>query len=124
MIDIPLSYVKYDFNLEIMAVAGQYQFKFEYASDLFEQSAVERMAKHFMTLLAEVAGNPQKSLKKISLLTLEERNLILNAWNNTYRDFPLDKPFHHLFGLTGRTLSRQNKCLHLLQSRIIKLLKL
>ncbi len=97
MIDIPLSYVKYDFNLEIMAVAGQYQFKFEYASDLFEQAAVERMAKHFMTLLAEVAGNPQKSLKKISLLTLEERNLILNAWNNTYRDFPLDKPFHRLF---------------------------
>ncbi|MGD9733184.1 MAG: amino acid adenylation domain-containing protein, partial [Desulfamplus sp.] len=97
MIDIPLSYVKYDFNLEIMAVAGQYQFKFEYASDLFEQSAVERMAKHFMTLLTEVADNPQKSLKKISLLTLEERNLILNAWNNTYRDFPLDKAFHRLF---------------------------
>ncbi len=97
MIDIPLSYVKYDFNLEIMSVDSQYQFKFEYAADLFEQATVERMAKHFMTLLAEAAANPQKSLKKISLLTPEERNLILNSWNNTYRDFPLDKPFQRLF---------------------------
>ncbi|MBF0411474.1 MAG: amino acid adenylation domain-containing protein [Desulfamplus sp.] len=97
MIDIPLSYVKYDFNLEIMSVAGEYQFKFEYAADLFEPATVARMAKHFMTLLAGVAAKPEQALKQVSLLTLEQRELILNGWNKTYRDFPLDKPFHRLF---------------------------
>ena len=97
LIDIPLSYVKYDFNLEIMEVAGQYQFKFEYATALFERETVARMADHFMTLLENVSSQPEQPLRKISLLTPDQRYKLLTLWNETARDFPLDQPFHRLF---------------------------
>ncbi|MBF0377028.1 MAG: amino acid adenylation domain-containing protein, partial [Desulfamplus sp.] len=97
MINIPLSYAKYDFNVEIMEVNGQYQFKFEYATDLFKPETVSRFANHFMTLLGEVVDKPEEPLYKISLLSSVERHQIVNVWNNTYRDFPLQHPFHRLF---------------------------
>ncbi|MBF0572698.1 MAG: AMP-binding protein, partial [Desulfamplus sp.] len=97
MVNIPLSYAKYDFNLEIMEVNGQYQFKFEYATDLFKPETVSRLANHFMTLLNSVIEKPEEPLYKISLLTPSERYQIVNVWNNTWRDFPLQHPFHRLF---------------------------
>jgi len=97
LVDIPLSYAKYDFNLEIMEVAGQYQFKFEYATDLFDPATIERMANHFMTLLSGVTAYPEKPLRQISLLTSAQRHQLLTQWNDTYRNFPLDQPFHRLF---------------------------
>ncbi|MBF0202099.1 MAG: AMP-binding protein, partial [Desulfamplus sp.] len=97
MVDIPLSYVKYDLNLEIMEVSGQYQFKFVYATDIFEPETITRMADHFMTLLTAVSREPRDTLGKISLLNENERHTLLMDWNQTERDFPLDQPFHRLF---------------------------
>ncbi|MBF0210830.1 MAG: amino acid adenylation domain-containing protein [Desulfamplus sp.] len=97
LIDIPLSYVKYDFNLEIMEVAGQYQFKFEYATDLFEPLTIARISNHFMTLINGVCAKPEEPLRKISLLTEDERYQMLTLWNQTDRDFALNIPFHRLF---------------------------
>jgi hypothetical protein len=54
--------------------------QFTYASALFERSTIERMAGHFITLLAEVAVDPHRQVSLLPMLAREERNL-LRSWS-------------------------------------------
>ena len=56
---------------------------FEYATDLFDASTVNRMLGHFETLLSQAVAAPQARLSELDLLTERERQEILVAWNDT-----------------------------------------
>ena len=70
---------------------------FEYSTDLFEKSTIERMLRHFHTLLESVILNPDQRLSELTLLPLAERDQILVTWNDTQSDYPRDKCVHELF---------------------------
>ncbi|HEX2080623.1 MAG TPA: amino acid adenylation domain-containing protein [Longimicrobium sp.] len=55
----------------------------EYATDLFDQATVERMAGHFHALLAGLVAEPGRSPSSISLLTDEEARRVVVEWNRT-----------------------------------------
>ncbi|MFP3989073.1 amino acid adenylation domain-containing protein [Streptomyces sp. E11-3] len=55
----------------------------EYATALFDQATVERMAAHFLTLLERAAERPSAPLGALELLSARERERELVEWNDT-----------------------------------------
>lgn len=68
----------------------------EYNTDIFEPDTIVRMLEHFQTLLERIVANPEEKIADLSLLTDAERHQLLAEWNNTKRDYPLDKCLHQL----------------------------
>jgi amino acid adenylation domain-containing protein len=71
--------------------------RLEYSTDLFDAATIERMARHFETLVAGLVKEPQKRLREISLLAEEERRRVLVGWNDTAASLGAAACFHELF---------------------------
>jgi amino acid adenylation domain-containing protein len=69
----------------------------EYNTDLFERSTIERLAGNFVTLLEAIAANPQQRISQLPLLTEIESQQLLKSWNATEKDYPFHQCVHHLF---------------------------
>ncbi|MFW9264015.1 amino acid adenylation domain-containing protein [Nostoc sp. CALU 546] len=69
----------------------------EYNTDLFDSSTVERMTGHFVTLLESIVANPSEKISQLPLLTASEQQQLLVEWNDTSVDYPQDKCIHQLF---------------------------
>jgi len=61
---------------------------FEYRSDLFDGSTIERMIGHFQTLLEGIVADPDQPISTLPLLTEAERHQLLIEWNDTKADYP------------------------------------
>lgn len=62
----------------------------EYNADLFDDADMQRFCIHFEHLLNQAINKPSLLLKDISLVTVEEQNLILGEWNATQQNYPAD----------------------------------
>ncbi|WP_254173999.1 amino acid adenylation domain-containing protein [Planktothrix pseudagardhii] len=69
----------------------------EYNTDLFDASTINRMAQHFQTLLEGIVANPQQKVSELPLLTEPERHQLLVEWNNATKEYPFNKCIHQLF---------------------------
>ena len=70
---------------------------FEYNTDLFDRSTIERMVGHFQTLLEGIVADPDQPISTLPLLTEDERHQLLVEWNDTAADYPKDSCIHELF---------------------------
>jgi amino acid adenylation domain-containing protein len=61
-----------------------------YNADLFEQSTIARMLRHFETLLEGIAANPEARLSELPLLIKEEQEQF-REWNQTSSDYERDQ---------------------------------
>jgi surfactin family lipopeptide synthetase A len=95
-IEIESSTTQLDLTLEIFDSINGLAGRFEYNTDLFEQSTIERMAGHFQNLLEAIATNPQQKVSQIPLLSPSEQQKILIDWNHTSVNYPQDICFHKL----------------------------
>jgi amino acid adenylation domain-containing protein len=96
-IEIETTRSPFDVSLFLRERDGKYFGYFEYSTDLFDASTIERMAGHYQTLLQAAVANPDQSLATIPILTEAERQQILVEWNDTAADYPKDKCIHELF---------------------------
>src|SRR5581483_8911874 len=71
--------------------------RFEYRTDLFDETTIARMAGHWQTLLQGIVTNPVQRLSELPLLTERERHQLLVEWNTTKADYPKDQCIHQLF---------------------------
>lgn len=85
-----------DLTLVMAEVAGELTASFEYNSDLFDASTIERIARHYQTLLEAIAENPQQTVATLPLLTESEKETLLWQWNDTHTNYP-QKCIHELF---------------------------
>ena len=69
----------------------------EYNTDLFDSSTIERMTQHYVTLLEAIVTNPQEKISSLTLLTESESRQLLVEWNETQTDYPQDKCIPELF---------------------------
>ncbi|MFF2149559.1 amino acid adenylation domain-containing protein, partial [Kitasatospora sp. NPDC058190] len=68
-----------------------------FATDLFDHTTIEAVAKRLTRVLRAVAADPEQPVSRIEILDDAERDLILNGWNDTARDLPaatLPELFH------------------------------
>jgi len=68
-----------------------------YNTDLFDDATITRLTGHIETLLEGVVDAAETPIAKLPLLTSAERHQVLQEWNDTARDYALDRCVHHLF---------------------------
>ncbi len=55
------------------------------------------MARHWQNLLRGMLENPQASVDSLPMLDAEERYQLLEGWNATAAEYPLQRGVHRLF---------------------------
>ncbi|MGH9932081.1 MAG: amino acid adenylation domain-containing protein, partial [Pyrinomonadaceae bacterium] len=70
---------------------------FEYKTDLFDVTTIERIAERFRLLLEKVVVDPAENISKLAPLTETEQRLLLRDWNSTARDYPRHLCLSQLF---------------------------
>ncbi len=60
----------------------------EYATDLFDRGTVEALAQRLIRLLAAAVANPEQPIGSLDILSAEERQTVVRAWNDTARTVP------------------------------------
>ena len=71
--------------------------KIEFDADLFEPATIDRMAGHFQILMEGISADPSRRIDELPILPGWERELVLQTWNATARDYPLDECIHTSF---------------------------
>jgi len=76
---------------------GSINGRFEYNKDIFEHQSIQRIADNFQIFVKAAIENANLPISAIPMLSEPERKLILEQWNSTKRDYPLEKLLHELF---------------------------
>ncbi|MEE1282145.1 MAG: amino acid adenylation domain-containing protein, partial [Acutalibacteraceae bacterium] len=63
----------------------------DYCTDLFSKETVQRMLDNYLELLRSITTAPELTINNLEMITAEERNIVLNQFNDTYIDYPRDK---------------------------------
>jgi amino acid adenylation domain-containing protein len=96
--DIDTGASKYDLYLELDERPDEVLARFHHSTDLFDAKTIVRMAANWKLLLDGAVANPDQRLSELPVLTSEEREQILERWNNTGSAFP-EACVHELFEL-------------------------
>jgi amino acid adenylation domain-containing protein len=88
---------KFDLTLSMSETDRGLVGEWEYNTDLFDGSTIERMTAHFQNLLSAIVANPAVTVGELALLSAAERHQLLVEWNDTAFEYPTDKCIHQLF---------------------------
>ena len=88
---------KFDLTLSMAEREGEVGGTFEYSTDLFDASTIERMAMHFQTLLQGIVSNPAQRISELEMLSEAESHQLLVEFNDTQTAYPQDVCLHQLF---------------------------
>jgi amino acid adenylation domain-containing protein/non-ribosomal peptide synthase protein (TIGR01720 family) len=67
-----------------------------YSCDLFDPTTIARLSDHFIEVLRSVVTTPELSISALTALPIAEQQQLLE-WNETRREFALDKFVHQFF---------------------------
>ncbi len=88
---------KFDLTLSMQNTAAGLVGVWEYRTDLFDASTIDRLTGHFVTLLEGIVTNPEERISQLPMLTQVEQQQLLVEWNDTQADYPQDRCIHQLF---------------------------
>ncbi|MDJ0729381.1 MAG: non-ribosomal peptide synthase/polyketide synthase [Crocosphaera sp.] len=88
---------KFDLLLSLVQTKSGIRGAWEYNTDLFDHSTIERLSGHFIQLLEGIITNPNQSINQLPLLTEREQQQLLIDWNQTQVNYPRDLCLHQLF---------------------------
>jgi amino acid adenylation domain-containing protein len=88
---------KLDLSLYVYERGDRLEAHFEYATDLFDASTIERMAEQLGVLLAGIVAAPHTRLSDLPLLSDAERRRVIVDWNDTASAYAGDHCIHELF---------------------------
>ncbi|HEY7122624.1 MAG TPA: amino acid adenylation domain-containing protein [Ktedonobacterales bacterium] len=95
--DVTVGTSKFDLSLELDDRVDGLIGRFEYNSDLFDASTIDRMVGHWQTLLEGIVAHPAQRISELPLLTQAERQQLLVEWNATETASPQEHCLHQLF---------------------------
>ncbi len=87
---------KFDLSVD-MWDDGELNCRFEYNTDIFERSTMQRMVRHFERLLTSALENPDLPVAQLAIMSDEERSQVLTEWNQTAAEYPRSLPIHGAF---------------------------
>ncbi|MDZ7376789.1 MAG: amino acid adenylation domain-containing protein [candidate division KSB1 bacterium] len=88
---------KFDLSLVIFEEENGFTASFEYNSDLFDRSTIERMMEHFGIVLENVMADPEQKVSAVPIMSQAELNEMLYQWNKTQAEFPSHLCMHQWF---------------------------
>ncbi|QYK69501.1 D-alanine--D-alanyl carrier protein ligase [Paenibacillus sp. S02] len=92
-----LDTAKFDISLDVGEENGGLDYSFEYATALYKRETIERLAKHYEQLLVTIVSRPDAKIAELNLLTAEEKEQILGAFNPAQSEAAPAAAFHRLF---------------------------
>jgi amino acid adenylation domain-containing protein len=96
-LDIESGVAQVDLTLQVQETAAGLRGSFEYATDLFDEATIQRMAVHWRSLLEAMVAGPERRVSELPLLAEAERRQVLVAWNETAAEYPRHTAVHELF---------------------------
>ncbi|MED4570421.1 tyrocidine non-ribosomal peptide synthetase TycC [Brevibacillus agri] len=94
----------YDLNVVVaLAPSNELYVKLSYNAAVYEPSFVNRIEGHLRTVIEQVIRNPHVRLHEIGIITEEEKQQLLVAYNDTAADYPRDKT---IFALIAEQATR------------------
>src|SRR5262249_8504002 len=87
----------FDLELDVWEAADALSILAFYNTDLFDRSTIEGMLGHYQNVLAAAVSNPSQRIADLPLLTEPQRHQLLVEWNDTARQYPVDRRVHQLF---------------------------
>ncbi|MQY25998.1 non-ribosomal peptide synthetase [Nocardia aurantia] len=81
---------RFDLTVNLGAAPGDTRWAgfVEYATDLFDRSTVEAMARRLVRVLRQLVSNPHVPVGTADVLAPEERDRVLSQWNDTSAAIP------------------------------------
>nr|WP_304984929.1 non-ribosomal peptide synthetase [Corallococcus sp. CA047B] len=96
-VDVPVTTSKFDLTLEVWEQRDGLRCRLEYATALFDEATLARMAEHLTALAKAVTAAPDAPVAGLPLLSTEAREQVLRGWNDTRVEFPRGASLHQLF---------------------------
>ncbi|NWD26683.1 amino acid adenylation domain-containing protein, partial [Pseudomonas yamanorum] len=87
---------QFDLTLETYEDAQALNASLTYATDLFDAGTVERMARHWCSLLQGIVEQPRARIAELAMLTDNERLSTLQQWNADALSYPQTGSIHRL----------------------------
>lgn len=85
-----LSMILTDFNQEMIGHIG-------FATSLFKKQSIAQMVDHYQLLLQQLVEKPVEPYHQFSLLNQQEYTKIIEEWNSTQKEYPVDETIVQLF---------------------------
>ncbi|MCZ8518253.1 MULTISPECIES: non-ribosomal peptide synthase/polyketide synthase [Paenibacillus] len=87
------------FDLSLFVIEGEQGLEciFEYASSLYKQETIERMAGHYQQLIGAITDDPSSAISSLDMLTAEEKAQIRYAFNAEAADYPRERTIQEMF---------------------------
>ena len=87
------------FDLTLMASeeAESISLSAEFNTDLFDETTIFRLLRHYEMLLQSVLAQPDTRIGLLNVLPEDEKLLVRDRWNDFESDYPLEKCVHQLF---------------------------
>ncbi len=79
---------KYDLTLNAAETEQGIECYFEYNTDLFTESTIQRMMAHFENLIRAILRDPKQKVDLIDFLTDQEKVNLFERWNQAQRELP------------------------------------
>ncbi|MFD1990029.1 non-ribosomal peptide synthetase [Paenibacillus nicotianae] len=93
----PIRYSAFDFAFELYQKNGLIEGYIQYATDLFDSDSMERLSRNFIQLMKQAIQDPTILISDMDMLSVEERQQVLEHFNELTIPFPIDQPFPVLF---------------------------
>jgi amino acid adenylation domain-containing protein/non-ribosomal peptide synthase protein (TIGR01720 family) len=86
----------FDLDMDINESEQEIWASLGYATDLFNASTIERMARHWQNLLRAMVADQRQSIGQLNLLDADEQQQILQLWDRTDSGFSAQRLVHEL----------------------------
>jgi len=96
-ISLDLKETPFHLTLVMADIDGTICGTLQYNSDLFDETTVQRLTRHFTQLLTGAVTNPQTLIACLPLLLPAEQALMVDTWNATTEPYRSSTCIHRLF---------------------------
>lgn len=95
--DTDFTVSKYDITFNYSENEGKINLSLEYNADLFLSSAIDRLLKHYETLLTSIVSNFESPLTQLDLLSKLDKQLLIDKINESEKTYPTGSTIQELF---------------------------
>ncbi|WP_394835269.1 amino acid adenylation domain-containing protein [Pendulispora rubella] len=94
---VPDASAKVDLTVEAFEYANEMHLSFTYATALFEEDTIRRVAESFLCLLSDIVAHPEKPLRALAWLTEADAARLIHAFNPPATAYPRENSLYQLF---------------------------
>ncbi len=95
--DFDAGWSRFDLWLSCREDANGMRADLEFRTDLFEPSTADRILQHVRQVLVAATRDPLLPVSQLQMLSADERDTVVRAWNDSAVDFPVVPSVHALF---------------------------